>query len=101
MQKIHKQKLADTKKIIVTPYNPDWPFIFEREALKIKEALGANCIAIHHVGSTSVPGLPAKPIIDMIAVIKNPEKAIQSLESLGFKYKGEYNIPMRLYFNRS
>ena len=48
-----------------------------------------------------MPGLSAKPVIDMIGVVKNPEKAIQPLESLGFKYKGEYNIPMRLYFNRS
>ncbi len=37
----------------------------------------------------------------MIGIIKNPEKAIQPLESLGFKHKGEYNIPMRFYFNRS
>jgi GrpB-like predicted nucleotidyltransferase (UPF0157 family) len=90
-----------TKKIIVTPYNPDWPNTFESEALKIKETLGENCIAIHHIGSTSVPGLLAKPVIDMIGVVRDPDKAIQSLESLGFKYKGEYNIPMRFYFNHS
>lgn len=40
------------KKIIVTSYNPDRPQIFEQEASKIKEVLGSNCIAIHHVGST-------------------------------------------------
>lgn len=61
------------KEIIITPYNLDWPQIFEREASKIKEVLGSNCIAIHHVGSTSVPGLSAKPVIDMIGVVKNPE----------------------------
>lgn len=93
--------MKQIKNIVVTPYNPDWPHIFETEASKIKEALGSNCIAIHHVGSTSIPGLSAKPVIDMIGVVKNPEKAIQPLESLGFKYKGEYNIPMRFYFNRS
>lgn len=90
-----------TKNITVTPYNPDWPNIFEIEAAKIKEALGPNCISIHHIGSTSVPGLSAKPIIDMIGVIKDLAKVIQPLESLGFKFKGEYNIPMRLYFNKS
>jgi GrpB-like predicted nucleotidyltransferase (UPF0157 family) len=90
-----------TKKIIVTSYNPEWPQIFENEATKIKEALGSNCIAIHHIGSTSVPGLSAKPVIDMIGVLKDPKKAIHLLESLGFKYKGEYNIPMRFYFSRS
>lgn len=88
------------KRIVVLPYNPEWPKIFNAEALKIKEAMGANCVAIHHIGSTSVPGLVAKPIIDVLAVVKNLEKTIPPLENLGFKYKGEYNIPMRYYFNR-
>lgn len=96
---LHSEK--KTKKIVVTPYNPDWPHIFEKEASKIRETIGANCIAIHHIGSTSVPGLSAKQVIDMIGIVKNPEEAIQPLESLGFKYKGEYNIPLRFYFNRS
>src|SRR5262249_30983185 len=90
-----------TKKIVVTPYNPSWPKTFEIEASKIREALGTNCIAVHHIGSTSVPGLAAKPVIDMIGVVKNLEKTIQPLENLGFQYKGEYNVPMRYYFNRS
>lgn len=94
-------KWLATKKIIVTPYNPEWPAIFNRETVKIQEALGANCMALHHIGSTSVPGLSAKPIIDIIGVVKDPEKVIQPLTNLGFQYKGEYNIPMRLYFNRS
>ena len=89
------------KNIVVVPYNPSWPEFFTIESEKIKEALGSNCIAIHHIGSTSVPNLSAKPVIDMIGVVKDPEIAIQPLESLGFKYKGEYNIPMRFYFNRT
>lgn len=90
-----------SKRIVVIPYNPDWPKIFEAESQKIKNALGDNCIAVHHIGSTSVPGLSAKPVIDMIGVMKDPEKTIQQLERLGFKYKDEYHIPMRFYFNRS
>lgn len=90
-----------TKKIIVVPYCSDWPAIFEREAAQIKEVLGSNCLNLYHIGSTSVPGLSAKPVIDIIGVVKNPKEAIRPLESLGFKYKGEYNIPMRFYFNRS
>ncbi len=89
-----------TKKIEVTPYNPKWPALFTAEAVKIKEALGPNCIALHHVGSTSIPGLLAKPIIDIIGVVKDTEEAIEPLKSLGFQYKGEYNIPMRRYFSR-
>jgi GrpB-like predicted nucleotidyltransferase (UPF0157 family)/GNAT superfamily N-acetyltransferase len=87
-------------KIIVVSYAPEWPRMFEAEAEKIKEALGDNCIALHHVGSTSVPGLSAKPIIDIIGVMKDLEKSIEPLESLGFIYRGEYNIPMRFFFNR-
>ena len=91
----------ETKKIIVTPYNPEWPKMFEEEAAKIHDALGSNFLALHHIGSTAVPGLLAKPVIDMIGVVKNPEMAIQPLEKLGFTYKGEYNIPLRFFFNRS
>lgn len=101
MNWISNQSEKKTKVIVVTPYNPNWPKIFEVESQKLKEALGANCIAVHHIGSTSVPGLLAKPVIDMIGVLKKPEEAIKPLENLGFKYKGEYNIPMRFYFNRS
>jgi GrpB-like predicted nucleotidyltransferase (UPF0157 family)/GNAT superfamily N-acetyltransferase len=90
-----------TKPIMITAYNPDWPKMFNQEALKIKEALGTNCIAIHHIGSTSVPGLLSKPVIDMLGVVKNGEKSIRPLEQLGFTYKGEFNIPLRFFFNRS
>lgn len=55
-------------RITVVPYDPNWPNIFEAEATCIKKALADNCIALHHVGSTSVPGLAAKPKIDLIAV---------------------------------
>jgi GrpB-like predicted nucleotidyltransferase (UPF0157 family) len=88
------------KYIEVVQYNDNWPKIFEQEAVSIKQALGDNCIKIHHVGSTSVPGLSAKPIIDIIAVTKVPENTIKPLELLGFNYKGEYNIPMHFGFNK-
>lgn len=100
-KRVNEMQEKKTKNIVVTSYNPDWPKIFEAEAAKIKEALGALCIAIHHIGSTAVPGLLAKPVIDMIGVVRHPEEVIRPLEDLGFKYKGEYNIPMRFYFNRS
>ena len=49
----------------------EWPNLFEIEAGFIKNALGDNCIAIHHIGSTAVPGLSAKPIIDIFPVVKD------------------------------
>jgi len=88
------------KIIKIVPYNVDWPKLFEAEAAMIKEKLGENCLEIYHVGSTSVPRLSAKPIIDMVLVAKNPSASIRPLESLGYAYKGEVNIPFRFYFSK-
>lgn len=90
----------ECKSIEIVPYNAGWPRIFEHEAAAIKEQLDGNCVEIHHVGSTAVLGLSAKPIIDMVLVAKNPSKAICLLESLGYVYEGEMNIPFRFYFNK-
>ena len=57
--------------VIVTKYNPAWSQMFENEAKIIKEILGENCIAIHHIGSTSIVGLDAKPIIDIMPVVES------------------------------
>jgi len=88
------------KEIRVVPYDPSWPEQFQQEAEQIKLALGENFIAIHHVGSTAVPDLVAKPKIDMIAVVKNPQSAIKSLENIGYDYRGEFNIPMHFGFSK-
>jgi GrpB-like predicted nucleotidyltransferase (UPF0157 family) len=57
------------QQIEVSPYNPEWPIQFEIEAEKIRIALGSNLIEIHHVGSTLVPGLAAKPVLDILLII--------------------------------
>jgi GrpB-like predicted nucleotidyltransferase (UPF0157 family) len=83
------------KRIEVVPYNPDWPEIFESEKKIISAALGDNLIAIHHIGSTSVPELVAKPKIDIVAVAWDRRKAIIDLEKAGYTHKGEWNIPLK------
>lgn len=88
------------KKISVVSYNPDWPNMFETEARTIKEALGDKCIAIHHVGSTSVPGLAAKPKIDIIAAVRHPSECIVALQQTSYVYKGEWNIPFQYGFSK-
>lgn len=70
------------KHIEVVPYNPDWPHQFTKEAAKIKLALGDNAIEIHHIGSTSVPGLSAKPKIDILAVVKNSKASLEPIQKL-------------------
>ncbi|KTC64959.1 glutamate rich protein GrpB (plasmid) [Legionella adelaidensis] len=89
--------------IRVVPYDPRWPIQFESEASAIKKALGNNCIEVHHIGSTSVPGLAAKPIIDMIPVVSDIVKvdnAIAAMKALDYEFKGEYGIPFRRYFQK-
>lgn len=89
------------KKIIeVVPYDPNWPNAFEKEAELIRQALGGNCLAIHHIGSTSVPGLSAKPKIDVIAVVQDSLLARDQLEKIGIQYRGEYNIPLHYGFSK-
>lgn len=88
------------KVIKVLPYDPSWPDQYREEAEKIRLALGDNLIAIHHVGSTSIPGLSAKPKIDVIAEVKDGNLAIQSLPPAGFKYCGEWNIPFKFGFSK-
>ena len=92
--------LSKSNTIEVTPYDSNWPKMFEAEASLFKKSIGDNCIEIHHIGSTSVPGLDAKPIIDMILVAKDPNLSIANLESIGYTYKGEMNIPFRFYFTK-
>ena len=55
----------------VVEYDPRWPQMFAEEAEKIQKILGENCIAVHHIGSTSVPNLAAKPIIDILPVVRD------------------------------
>lgn len=86
------------KHIEVVPYNPAWPLEFEKEAAIIKQALGDNCLEIHHIGSTSVSGLSAKPIIDIILECKDNKNSVKPLEEIGYQYRGEFNIPFRNYF---
>jgi GrpB-like predicted nucleotidyltransferase (UPF0157 family) len=88
------------RKIEVVPYDPHWPYFFEEEAAKIKQALGTNCLAIHHVGSTSVVDLCAKPKIDILVVVKETSTLTQDLQAIGYLYKGEHNIPFRFSFTK-
>lgn len=90
------------KKIEVVPYDPEWPKLFEVEAEHIRQALGVggNLVAIHHIGSTSVPGLMAKPKIDIIMAAKDPSATIPKLEAIGYEYRGEWNIPFKFGFRK-
>jgi GrpB-like predicted nucleotidyltransferase (UPF0157 family)/GNAT superfamily N-acetyltransferase len=93
----------DKRKIEIVEYDPGWPKLFELEAKRVKQALGSNCIIVHHIGSTSIPGLSAKPIIDMLPVVRDiqeVDQATKAMESLGYEAKGEYGMAFRRYFQK-
>lgn len=84
-------------------YNPLWPQAFAEEAARLKCALGDAAIAIEHYGSTSVPGLRAKPIIDIQIGVLRIEQGlafIAPLADLGYDYAGDQGIPEHHIFGR-
>ncbi|HEX2549752.1 MAG TPA: bifunctional GrpB family protein/GNAT family N-acetyltransferase [Gammaproteobacteria bacterium] len=90
-----------TEKVEVIPYQEEWPHLFAEESKRIQEALGENCIIIHHIGSTAVPGLSAKPIIDMVPVVKNifiVNDAVPAMEKIGYESRGEFGMLFRHFF---
>jgi GrpB-like predicted nucleotidyltransferase (UPF0157 family) len=69
-------------RVVIAPYDPRWPRAYEQERDAILGAIGDRVVAIEHVGSTSVPGLAAKPIVDVMAGLRRLEEAEACLEPL-------------------
>lgn len=85
--------------VILASYNPEWPRIAAMHAQHLR-ALGSNLVAVHHIGSTSVPGLIAKPIVDLMPVVTsltNLDEQRQYVEALGYGWHGELGILGRRY----
>lgn len=92
-----------SRHINVIDYNPLWTKKFEEESLLIKDIISDNCIAIYHIGSTYMPGLAAKPIIDIMVVVKSLEKVDDVAEDflkIGYEYLGEFGIVGRRYLRK-
>ncbi len=82
-------------------YDPEWKQLFEQEKACFQEILGSHILDIQHIGSTSIPGMPAKPIIDIAIAVADFEGArdcIPLIEGMAYEYKGEFGIPRRHYF---
>ena len=89
--------------ITVTEYDPLWPQKFQAESRLIRGILADNCLAIYHIGSTAVPGLAAKPIIDIMAVVKSlvqVDDAAEDFSQIGYEYLGEFGIAGRRYLRK-
>ncbi len=68
-QPLDKTSVPTPGQIVIVDYDPQWPALFRREAARIRAVLGQHALRIEHVGSTAVPGLVAKPVIDMLLVV--------------------------------
>lgn len=94
-------KLPNT--LVVLPYDPNWKTEFERIRDYLMEQIGDLVIEIKHVGSTSVPGLRAKPIIDLAAVMESYKvfpQIVSRLEKVGFRHECDLGIKEREVFKR-
>jgi GrpB-like predicted nucleotidyltransferase (UPF0157 family) len=81
--------------------DPAWAARADDEAARVQEALGAG--AVEHIGSTAVPGLAAKPVLDLLAGLESLElepARIRAMEALGYEALGEYGLPGRLFFRK-
>ena len=87
--------------IEVVDHDPGWKGQFEAEADIWRRLLGKDVVAIHHVGSTAIPGICAKPIIDLLVVVRDIERVDEldaEMVSRGYLPRGEYGIPGRRFF---
>ena len=85
----------------VGPYQSGWIELFEQEAARLSRALGERALSIEHIGSTAVPGIAAKPIIDIMVAVVSLAKArelIPKVESCGYIYKPHDTVPGRIFY---
>jgi GrpB-like predicted nucleotidyltransferase (UPF0157 family) len=89
------------RKVEVVPHDPNWLNLFETESKQIEIALGENVIKVHHIGSTSIETIYAKPIIDILVEVKSIDRVDEqnsSMQLLGYQCMGEFGIKERRFF---
>ena len=90
-------------RIYMVPHDPNWRREFENEAKQITDALGDTIVTVHHMGSTAIPNIYAKPVIDILLVVRDHtdlDARQAAMETLGYEAFGEFGIPTRRYFRR-
>jgi GrpB-like predicted nucleotidyltransferase (UPF0157 family) len=90
-------------RVQVVPHDPQWLDAFESEAKQVAAALDKNVVAVHHIGSTAIPNVYAKPVIDLLVEVRDITEVDgqnSAMESLGYEVMGEYGIRSRRYFRK-
>ncbi len=92
------------RKVEVVPHSPGWTEKFRAEAERLRAMLGEEVVAVHHIGSTAIPGISAKPIIDILLEVREVERLDDlgpEMAGLGYEARGEFGIPERRFFVKS
>ncbi|RED66190.1 GrpB protein [Cohnella lupini] len=90
--------------VIIEPYNEEWPEAFTRLGGRMRQVIGQSAIRIDHIGSTAVPGLAAKPVLDIqISIVRFDEidSVKTALEELGYRYRPENDDLTKRYFRET
>ena len=91
------------REVVIVPPDRGWREAFEAEAARLRSILGENLVEIHHIGSTAIPGIAAKPIVDILPVVREIERVDvlhEALAAAGYRAWGEFGLPGRRYFTR-
>ncbi|QIZ46802.1 MULTISPECIES: GrpB family protein [Dickeya] len=91
------------RQVTIVPHDEQWPGLFEAESVLLQITLGQVITQIHHVGSTAVPGLAAKPVIDILLEVVDLSELDElnaAMENAGYTARGENGIPNRRYFTK-
>lgn len=100
---VAERDVVTANAIVIVAYDAAWPRTFEQERRRIEAALGERLVAIEHIGSTSVPGLAAKPIVDIMAGVGRLEDAaacIAPLEAIGYRFRPEITARLGMLDDR-
>jgi GrpB-like predicted nucleotidyltransferase (UPF0157 family) len=90
-------------RVELVDHDPSWAELFERERAVLAPIFDAQAVGIEHIGSTSVPDLCAKPIVDVLVGLRElalTDEQIRAMERLGYEYLGEHGLPGRLFFRK-
>ena len=91
------------RKVEVVKHNPEWRNLFKAESQTISNILGQNIVGVHHIGSTAIPYIYAKPIIDLLVEVNNIEdidRHNKDMKQIGYQAMGEFGINGRRYFRK-
>ena len=92
-----------SERVELREYDPSWAELFEEESGRLRGVFDGQVVAIEHIGSTSVPGLCAKPIVDVLVGVHElqlTDEQVAAMRALGYEYFGEYGLPGRLFFRK-